>query len=79
MNPFTLISPAYAQDVSGIMGSATQFAPLILIFAWCLFLPVTILGHFAGEVIAVYSSAVIAGIFVGLVWTVVRGSEEMTG
>jgi preprotein translocase subunit YajC len=38
MNPFTLISPAYAQDVSGILGSATQFAPLILIFAVFYFL-----------------------------------------
>jgi preprotein translocase subunit YajC len=38
MNPFTLISPAYAQDVSGIMGSATQFAPLVLIFAVFYFL-----------------------------------------
>ncbi|MDR3533764.1 MAG: preprotein translocase subunit YajC [Rhodopila sp.] len=33
MNPFTLISPAYAQDAAGILGSATQFAPLVLIFA----------------------------------------------
>jgi preprotein translocase subunit YajC len=38
MNPFTLISPAHAQDVSGILGSATQFAPLILIFAVFYFL-----------------------------------------
>ncbi|MEA2739611.1 MAG: preprotein translocase subunit YajC [Acetobacteraceae bacterium] len=38
MNPFTLISPAYAQDVSGILGSATQFAPLVLIFAVFYFL-----------------------------------------
>jgi preprotein translocase subunit YajC len=38
MNSFTLISPAYAQDVSGIMGSATQFAPLVLIFAVFYFL-----------------------------------------
>ena len=38
MNSFTLISPAYAQDISGIMGSATQFAPLILIFAVFYFL-----------------------------------------
>jgi preprotein translocase subunit YajC len=38
MNPFTLISPAYAQDLSGIMGSATQFAPLVLIFAVFYFL-----------------------------------------
>jgi preprotein translocase subunit YajC len=38
MNPFTLISPALAQDVSGIMGSATQFAPLVLIFAVFYFL-----------------------------------------
>ena len=38
MNPFTLISPANAQDISGIMGSATQFAPLVLIFAVFYFL-----------------------------------------
>jgi preprotein translocase subunit YajC len=38
MNPFTLISPAYAQDVSGYLGSATQFAPLVLIFAVFYFL-----------------------------------------
>src|SRR6202012_2921953 len=34
MNPFTLIPPAYAQDAGGnFLSSATQFAPLILIFA----------------------------------------------
>jgi preprotein translocase subunit YajC len=38
MNPFTLISPAYAQDVSGMLGSATQVAPLVLIFAVFYFL-----------------------------------------
>ena len=38
MNPFTLISPANAQDISGILGSATQFAPLVLIFAVFYFL-----------------------------------------
>jgi preprotein translocase subunit YajC len=38
MDPFRLISPAYAQDVSGILGSATQFAPLVLIFAVFYFL-----------------------------------------
>jgi preprotein translocase subunit YajC len=38
MNSFSLISPAYAQDVSGILGSATQFAPLVLIFAVFYFL-----------------------------------------
>jgi preprotein translocase subunit YajC len=38
MNPLTLISPAYAQDNSGILGSATQFAPLVLIFAVFYFL-----------------------------------------
>jgi preprotein translocase subunit YajC len=27
-----LINPAYAQDISGMLGSATQFAPLVLIF-----------------------------------------------
>ena len=38
MNSFSLISPAYAQDASGIMASATQFAPLVLIFAVFYFL-----------------------------------------
>ena len=33
-----LISPAYAQDVSGLMSSATQFMPLVLIFAVFYFL-----------------------------------------
>jgi preprotein translocase subunit YajC len=38
MNPFTLITPAYAQDISGMLGGATQFAPLVLIFAVFYFL-----------------------------------------
>ena len=33
-----LISPAYAQDVAGMFGSATQFLPLVLIFAVFYFL-----------------------------------------
>ena len=33
-----LISPAYAQDVAGIMGAATQFLPLLLIFGVFYFL-----------------------------------------
>ncbi len=33
-----LISPAYAQDVAGLMGSVTQFLPLILIFGVFYFL-----------------------------------------
>jgi preprotein translocase subunit YajC len=37
MNPFT-ITPAYAQDISGMLGGATQFAPLVLIFAVFYFL-----------------------------------------
>jgi preprotein translocase subunit YajC len=38
MNLPTLISPAYAQDVSSMLGSATQFAPLVLIFVVFYFL-----------------------------------------
>jgi len=38
MGSFGLISPAYAQDVSGMLGSATQFLPLVLIFAVFYFL-----------------------------------------
>ena len=33
-----LISPAYAQDVAGLMGGVVQFAPLVLIFAVFYFL-----------------------------------------
>jgi preprotein translocase subunit YajC len=33
-----LISPAYAQDASGIMSNITQFAPLVLIFGVFYFL-----------------------------------------
>ncbi|MCW3475735.1 preprotein translocase subunit YajC [Limobrevibacterium gyesilva] len=33
-----LISPAYAQDLSGLVGSAGQFLPLVLIFAVFYFL-----------------------------------------
>jgi len=32
------ISPAYAQDAAGLMASATQFAPLVLIFGVFYFL-----------------------------------------
>jgi len=33
-----LISPAYAQDIAGMLGPATQFLPLVLIFAVFYFL-----------------------------------------
>jgi preprotein translocase subunit YajC len=33
-----LISPAYAQDLGGMLGGATQFAPLVLIFGVFYFL-----------------------------------------
>ena len=33
-----LISPAYAQDASSMLGSATSFLPLVLIFAVFYFL-----------------------------------------
>ncbi len=38
MNPFGLISPAYAQDPGGMLATATQFLPLVLIFAVFYFL-----------------------------------------
>ncbi|HTH49424.1 MAG TPA: preprotein translocase subunit YajC [Candidatus Limnocylindria bacterium] len=34
----TLISPAYAQDAAGLLGSATQFLPIVLIFGVFYFL-----------------------------------------
>src|ERR1700709_1609195 len=33
-----LITPAYAQDIAGMLGPATQFLPLVLIFAVFYFL-----------------------------------------
>lgn len=38
MNPFGLISPAYAQDTADMLGTATQFLPLVLIFGVFYFL-----------------------------------------
>jgi preprotein translocase subunit YajC len=38
MSSFGLITPAYAQDASAFMGSATQFLPLVLIFVVFYFL-----------------------------------------
>ena len=38
MNPFHLISPAYAQNAGDLLGSATQFLPLVLIFGVFYFL-----------------------------------------
>ena len=48
MNLPTLISPAYAQDVSSMLGSATQFAPLVLIFVVFYFLLMRYRGGSAG-------------------------------
>jgi preprotein translocase subunit YajC len=36
--PTMLITPAYAQDITGMFGSATQFLPLVLIFVVFYFL-----------------------------------------
>jgi preprotein translocase subunit YajC len=38
MNPFGLISPAYAQDSGDMLSTATQFLPLVLIFGVFYFL-----------------------------------------
>lgn len=38
MNPFGLISPAYAQDSGDMLATATQFLPLVLIFGVFYFL-----------------------------------------
>ncbi len=38
MNPFALISPAYAQSANDLLASATQFMPLVLIFGVFYFL-----------------------------------------
>ena len=38
MNPFGLITPAYAQDTGDMLATATQFLPLVLIFGVFYFL-----------------------------------------
>jgi preprotein translocase subunit YajC len=81
MNPFTLISPAYAQDVSGILGGATQFAPLVLIFAVFYFLLIRPQQQKQKETQAMIASVkrgdrvVTGGGIIGLVTKVISDSE----
>ena len=78
-----LISPAYAQDVAGLLGPATQFLPLVLIFAVFYFLLIrpqqtrqkelkaTIAGLRRGD------RVVTAGGILGTVQRVKEGSDEI--
>ena len=83
MNPFTLITPAYAQDVSGVLGSATQFAPLVLIFAVFYFLLIRPQQRKAKEQAALLKgirrgdTIVMSGGMIGKVTKAVEGESEI--
>ena len=78
-----LISPAYAQDVSAIMGSATQFLPLVLIFGVFYFLLIRPQQTRAKEMKAMLlalrrgDKVVTAGGIVGVVQRVKEGAEDV--
>ena len=78
-----LISPAYAQDVSAIMGSATQFLPLVLIFGVFYFLLIRPQQTRAKEMKAMLLAlrrgdrVVTAGGIVGVVQRVKEGAEDV--
>ena len=78
-----LISPAYAQDAAGLMGSATQFLPLVLIFGVFYFLLIRPQQTRAKEVKAMLAAlrrgdkVVTAGGIVGVVQRVKDGSNEV--
>ena len=78
-----LISPAYAQDAAGLMGSATQFLPLILIFGVFYFLLIRPQQTRAKEMKAMLAALrrgdkiVTAGGIVGVVQRVKEGTNEI--
>ena len=77
-----LISPAYAQDITGMFGNATQFLPLVLIFVVFYFLLIRPQQQKAKEARAMLSAlkrgdrVVTGGGIVGTVSKVV-GPEEV--
>jgi preprotein translocase subunit YajC len=77
------ISPAYAQDAAGMMGAATQFAPLILIFGVFYFLLIRPQQTRAKEMKAMLAAlrrgdrVVTAGGILGTVQVVKEGSDEV--
>jgi len=78
-----LISPAYAQDVAGLMGSVSQFLPLILIFGVFYFLLIRPQQTRAKQVKAMLAAlrrgdrVVTAGGILATVQRVKEGSDEV--
>jgi preprotein translocase subunit YajC len=78
-----LISPAYAQDISGLMGPATQFLPLVLIFGVFYFLLIRPQQTRQKEMRAMIAAlrrgdrVVTAGGILGTVQRVKEGSDEI--
>ena len=78
-----LISPAYAQDVSGLLGPAVQFLPLVLIFGVFYFLLIRPQQTRQREVKASLSAlrrgdrVVTAGGILATVQRVKEGSDEI--
>ena len=77
------ISPAYAQDASGLLANATQFAPLLLIFGVFYFLLIRPQQTRQKELKAMLSSlrrgdrVVTGGGILGVVQKVKDGSDEI--
>ena len=77
------ISPAYAQDASGVLASATQFAPLLLIFGVFYFLLIRPQQTRAKEMKVMLAALrrgdkiVTAGGILGVVQRVKEGSDEI--
>jgi len=77
------ISPAYAQDVSGLLGSAGQFLPLVLIFGVFYFLLIRPQQTRQKEVKAMLKAlrrgdrVVTGGGIMGVVQRVKEGSDEI--
>ncbi len=78
-----LISPAYAQDVAGLLGGATQFLPLVLIFGVFYFLLIRPQQTRAKEMKAMLAAlrrgdrVVTAGGILATVQRVKEGSDEI--
>ena len=77
------ISPAYAQDAAGMLGAATQFLPLVLIFGVFYFLLIRPQQSRAKEMKAMVAAlrrgdrVVTAGGILGTVQRVKEGSDEI--
>jgi len=78
-----LISPAYAQDINGLLGSVSQFLPLILIFGVFYFLLIRPQQTRAKQVKAMLAAlrrgdrVTTAGGILATVQRVKEGSEEV--